>query len=218
VRLHGVVIEVGSDATAAHRREIYAERYERGEARCVRLRVEPEDVVLEVGAGVGFISALCALRTGSERVTAVEANPELLPRIRATWAANGVEPELVHGVLASEAGEAELFVAREFVSSSLTAPAAAKPRAPVRVPRLAVKELMARVRPTCLVVDIEGGEAELLGAIEWGGVRNLILELHPHVIGEAAASDLVALLAARGLREDRPVTTTRTTWCAPESA
>jgi FkbM family methyltransferase len=209
VRLHGVVLEVGADATPALRRALYAERYERGEARCVRLRLAPDDVVLEVGAGAGFLSTLCALRVGSERVTAVEANPALLPRIRATYVANGVAPALVHGVLARESGEAALFVAPEFVSSSLRDPGASAPRAPVRVAQLAVNGLLGRVAPTCLVIDIEGGEAELLPAIDWSGVSKLILELHPHVIGEGKTRELLALLAAQGFREERAISSTR---------
>jgi len=216
VRLHGVWLEVGTDVTPALRRALYAERYERGEARCVRLRLAADDVVLEVGAGVGFLSTLCALRVGSARVTSLEANPALLPRIRATHAANGVAPALVHGVLAHEAGEAELFVARELVSSSLRDPGGAVQR--VRVPQLAVNELLGRLAPTCLVIDIEGGEAELLPAIEWRGVRKLILELHPHVIGEAKTRELLALLEARGLREERAISSTRKKFFARAAA
>ncbi|MBM4385175.1 MAG: FkbM family methyltransferase [Deltaproteobacteria bacterium] len=207
MRLHGVWLEVPADASAAHRREVYAERYERGEARCVLLRLDADDVVMEVGAGVGFVSTLCALRVGSERVTCYEANPALLPRIRETFAANGVSPALVHGVLAREAGEAELFVEREFVSSSLRE-RSGEARA-VRVPRLAVNEELRRVRPTCLVIDIEGGESELLPAIDWTGVRKLVLEVHPHVIGEARVRELIALIEAEGFREERGVSSTR---------
>ncbi|HEY8119848.1 MAG TPA: FkbM family methyltransferase [Myxococcota bacterium] len=216
VRLHGVVLDLGADATPALRRALYAERYERGEARCVSLRLAPDDVVLEIGAGAGFLSTLCALRIGAERVTAVEANPALLPRIRATHAANGVAPEVVHGVLGRKRGEAELFVTREFVSSSL----AGRPNAePVRVPRIAVAELLRRVAPSFLIVDIEGGEAELLPEIDWTGVRKLLLELHPHVIGEARVSELLRLLAARGFREERAISSTRKKFFArdPES-
>jgi len=209
VRLHGVWLEIDSGASAAHRRALYAERYERGEARCLLLRLAPDDVVLEVGAGIGFLSALCARRVGSARVTAVEANPALLPRIRATWAANRVAPTLVHGVLAREAGQAGLHVAREFVESSLLARGAADAHDVVRVPQLAVNELMARVAPTCLVVDIEGGESELLPAIDWRGVRKLVLELHPHVIGETRTRELIALLAQHGFREERWISSTR---------
>jgi FkbM family methyltransferase len=207
VRLRGVLIELDADETPALRRALYAERYERGEARCVARRVAPDDVVLEVGAGIGFLSTLCALRVGGARVTAVEANPALLPRIRATWAANGVAPTLVHGVLARTAGEAELFVAPELVSSSLAPGGEA--RASVRVPQLAVNELLRRVAPTCLVIDVEGAEAELLPAIDWRGVRKLILELHPHRIGAERTRELLALLAAQGFREERAISSTR---------
>jgi FkbM family methyltransferase len=209
VRLHGVELALGSDATPALRRALYAERYERGEARCVLLRLAPDDVVLEVGAGAGFLSTLCALRVGSGRVTAVEANPALLPRIRATWAANDVAPRLVHGVLAREAGEAQLFVSPEFVSSSLHAGDGSDAAAAVRVPQLAVNALLREVAPTFLVVDIEGAEAELLPAIDWRGVRKLALELHPQRIGEAKSRQLLALLAAEGFREHRGISSTR---------
>jgi FkbM family methyltransferase len=186
----------------------------------------PDDVVLEIGAGIGFISALCAKRVGSERVTAVEANPALLPRIRATWARNGVAPTLVFGVLAREGGEAELWVADEFVASAAQAPRAASAQAgaaaraenSVRVPQLAVGELMARVRPSCLVIDIEGGEAELLPAIDWRGVRKLVLEVHPHRIGGPRVRELIELLAAQGLHEERGISSTRKKYFARASA
>jgi FkbM family methyltransferase len=207
VRLHGVWLELGDDATPAFRRALYAERYERGEARCVSLRLAADDVVMEIGAGAGFLGTLCALRVGSARVTCYEANPALLARIRATHAANGVAPALVHGVLAREAGEAELHVAAELESSSLHPRGASTQR--VRVPQLAVAAELRRVRPTCLVIDIEGGESELLPAIDFSGVRKLILELHPHVIGEQRTRELLELLAVQDFREDRAVSSTR---------
>jgi FkbM family methyltransferase len=207
VRLHGVVLELRGGDTPALRRALYSERYERGEARCVLLRLAPDDVVLEIGAGLGFLSTLCALRVGSENVTAYEANPALIPRIRATYAANGVAPQLVNAVLARKAGEADLYVEGEVASSSLLRRSDSATR--VRVPQHAVGDVIARVNPSCLVVDIEGGEALLLPALDLRGVRKLILELHPDRIGETRAAMLVTWLTAQGLREDRAISSTR---------
>jgi FkbM family methyltransferase len=216
VRLHGVWLEVAADASAVHRREVYAERYERGEARCVLLGLAPDDVVMEIGAGIGFVSTLCARRVGSSRVTCYEANPELLPRIRETFAANGVAPDLVNAVLAREAGEAELFVEGEFVASSVRE--RSRDARAVRVPQRAVNEELRRVRPSCLVIGIEGGESELLPMIDWTGVYKLVLEVHPHVIGEARARELIALLAAQRFREERRVSSTRKKFFARATA
>lgn len=207
VRLHGVELALGERPTEKLRCALYRERYERGEARAVLLGLERDDVVLEIGCGAGFIATLCARRVGSERVTCYEANPALLPRIRATFAANGVSPTLVNAALGRDAGEVRLFVEREFVSSSLT------PRGPdaepVRVRMLPINEELRRIRPTCLVVDVEGGESELLPAIDWRGIRKLAIDLHPDVIGEARARELVALLAAQGFRERRCLSSRR---------
>jgi hypothetical protein len=49
-------------------------------------------------------------------------------------------------------------------------------------------------------------------------VRKLVLELHPHRIGEARARELLALLASLGFREDRAISTTRKKFFARDRA
>jgi len=61
--------------TAGIGKEIYFGDYERKEATIVSQRLTADDVVLEIGAGIGFLSAYCAKRIGSERVFAYDANP-----------------------------------------------------------------------------------------------------------------------------------------------
>ena len=51
-------------------------RYELQEARALAEFVKPEDVVMDIGAGVGFVSILAARIVGGPNVIAVEANPE----------------------------------------------------------------------------------------------------------------------------------------------
>ena len=69
---------------------IYEEDYEEDEAKCVLAKIQPHDIVLEFGAGLGYLSTLCSKRIGSERVFAYEANPELIPLIEKTYRNNGV--------------------------------------------------------------------------------------------------------------------------------
>ncbi len=54
-----------------------------------------------------------------------------------------------------------------------------------------------------VMVGMEGAEEEILPVADLEGVRALILELHPHIIGAAKVSALVKDLEARGfsLRE-----------------
>ena len=82
VRLRGVTFELDASTSPTLRRLLYSERYERSESRCAAVALAPDDVVLEVGAGLGYLSTICALRLGSERVHTYEADPALIPRIR----------------------------------------------------------------------------------------------------------------------------------------
>src|SRR2546425_11253511 len=63
-------------------------RYEQDEFRLIEQVLSPGDVVLEVGAGLGLVSAYCAKRLGSSRVFAYEANPDLEACIRETYSLN----------------------------------------------------------------------------------------------------------------------------------
>jgi FkbM family methyltransferase len=208
VRLHGVTlpVELGDPDTA---RLLWSERYERGEARCLVAHLEAHDRVLEVGAGMGYLSTLCALRVGAAAVTAFEANPEQIPKIRRTYATNGVEPTLVHGLLAEGSGTSEFFLEERFVSSS-TVRRSEHGRA-IQVPRYDVNQEIARLRPTLLVMDIEGGEAELVPLVRWdeASIRKIVIELHPAVLGAAGTRAVIERLQAAGFREDRRVGSTR---------
>jgi hypothetical protein len=55
--------------------------YEADEANAAERCVREGFRVLELGAGIGYVTAICARRTAPENVLAVEANPALIPVI-----------------------------------------------------------------------------------------------------------------------------------------
>jgi len=63
--------------------------YEALEAQAAAMRVRPRHRVLELGSGIGYIASVCARIAGPENVTTVEANPAMLPVIRANLERNG---------------------------------------------------------------------------------------------------------------------------------
>ena len=204
--IRGVRLELGPHVTPELRRVIYRERYERREAICLGRILEPSDTFVEIGAGMGFLSALAALRIGSDRVTAYEANPRMLEVIRRTWQLNGVEAHLIHGALGDGDGAVTFHVEDAFVSSSVhrrstTAVA-------VEVPQLDVTREMARIRPTVVSMDIEGAERELVRLLPWDGVDRLVIDLHPRVIGRAGVAEVLTALDDAGFSENRRLSST----------
>lgn len=201
MRHFGVWLERGVLGSQAKWERVLQGRYERGEARCLLVGLEPGDVVLEIGAGVGFTSALAAGVVGSQNVFCYEANPELVERIRRTHALNGVSPAVANVVLGSGVGEVDFFVREDFSKSSLEAgPDVLRT---VRVPQLDVNAEIRRTGATCLVLDVEGAEEELVRAIDWTPLRKAVIELHPHVLGAQRTAAIVRELEQQGLRTVR---------------
>src|SRR6266581_6595732 len=94
VTVAGVQIRVGRHMSPRVERTVSRGRYEQDELRLIGHVLSPDDVVLEVGAGLGLVSAYCAKRLGSSRVFAYEANPDLEACIRETFSLNEVQPTL----------------------------------------------------------------------------------------------------------------------------
>jgi len=182
------------------RRDIYFGDYERKELDLIERRLAPGDTVMEIGAGIGFLSAYCARIVGGERVHAYEANPALLPIIEEVHRRNRVRPRVVHALLGRGEGEREFFVEPDFWASSLVR---RSPQArAVRIRQLDLDSELRRVAPTFLIVDVEGGEFDLLREADLGGVSKLCMEVHPDVLGNARLSELFAALVASGLALD----------------
>jgi FkbM family methyltransferase len=207
IRLHGVVLALDESTPESVRQLLYSERYERGEVRGILASLEPHDRVLEMGAGIGYVSTLCARRIGSDRVVSVEANPELLPVIRRTYLLNGVAPLLLHGLMGGGGGTATFHAEDHFPSSSQQQRSTTA--LPVDVPRLDAARTLDELRPTFVVMDIEGGEAELVPLLDWRGVRKLALEIHPDLLGPADTAGTLEHLERLGFREVGHLSSTR---------
>ena len=182
------------------RKTIYFGRYEVDEAKMIEKKLSADDIVLEIGAGIGYLSALCAKRIGSDRVFAFEANALLERVIRRTYALNEVQPELTIAALGAQPGTMSFFLERNFWSSSLIRRSPGARSIDVEV-RDAGAEL-SRIRPTFVLCDIEGGEAQLIPALDFAGVRKLSVEFHPHVVGSAALNPVLRAILDAGFSCD----------------
>ena len=181
-------------------RDIYFGDYERKELDVIERRLEPGDTVMEVGAGIGFLSAYCARVLGDDRVFAYEANPALLELVGVVHARNKVRPRVTQALLGEGDGERDFFVEPDYWASSLVR---RSPKATcVRIRQIDFNSELRRVAPSFLIVDVEGGEYELLRNADLSAVAKLCLEVHPDVLGNARVSEVFAHLIAAGLALD----------------
>lgn len=182
---------------------LHKDAYELKESEAVLSQIKPDDRVIELGAGMGYMSTLMAKALKVSEIHAFEANPAMIPYIRSVHEANGVTGVTLHNALLGDtAGEVTFYVRGDFVASSMEdnlgdrhGGVIARETVPVRP----VAEVFAEIKPTALVCDIEGAELHLLPLMDLSGLRLVVLELHPQVFGQAGTEAVFRLMSDAGL-------------------
>jgi FkbM family methyltransferase len=185
---------------------IRSEEYEAEESQLLKRVLEPHDRILELGSGLGYISAICAKSALVDHVATVEGNPLLKPYIEEFHRVNGVADRITRlsGIAVPRPTVPELtfYQRANFWASSLDGEKWKFVKA-IQVSTMDLNALIAQHRPTMLVIDIEGGEAEVFDGIELDGVSKIMMELHQEVIGRAGVKNMFDRLGERGFHYDQ---------------
>jgi len=176
--------------------DIYFGSYESGEAELVSATIDADDIVMEVGAGIGFLSVLTSRIVGGDHVFAYEANPRLMEIIRDVHDLNQVRPTVRNVLLGEGDSERTFWVTPDFWASSLIQ--GHEDATPVQVTQIDLNDEIQRVKPSFLVLDIEGGEYEFLRHARLDPVRKIVMEVHPQVLGHAKVTEILGWLFAAG--------------------
>ncbi|WP_424135877.1 hypothetical protein [Roseomonas chloroacetimidivorans] len=170
--------------------------YEMPERRLLH-HLPPDSTLLDMGGCLGVVSCLANRRLRDpRRHVVVEANPALLPTLRANRDRNGAQFTIRHGIIGGDG--------RFWPGGNIVAGSAYRPRgAPISVPVLDPDAIEAEhdLRFDAYVMDIEGGEIEFIAtqAARLARARFVLLEFHPAFTGQAACDAARAGLAAAGL-------------------
>ncbi|MEX0408683.1 FkbM family methyltransferase [Aquibium sp. LZ166] len=201
--VHGIQLpidaaEVSSEIWSA----LTTGQYEANEARRVRRAIQPNDRVLELGAGLGVITSIIASIEGV-RVWSFEADPRtarLAQRVIDLNCSDNVT--LTNGILAAGSPtKVEFFQRSDFWMSSRFAEQGPYEQV-IQVPSSDIDTFLQAHGINVLVMDIEGSELELVQHAKLAGVERIFLELHDHLYGLAGVQAIGDALARKGLIYD----------------
>ena len=189
--------------TPAIREAMATGRFEAEEAAQIPAIVRPGDRVLEIGAGIGFISTLLSRQRRVAKVIAVEANPQLMGYMERLHRMNRVRKvQRVNAVLTNGPQErATFYLRRDFWMGSLM-PGPNPHLGTVEVATTNLDALLRAEAIDLIVCDVEGAEAVLFEDADLSGVDRMFVELHDHVTGLSGVARLFAALARQGFVYD----------------
>jgi FkbM family methyltransferase len=189
--------------TSSIRAAILSGRFETEEAASVDRIVRDGDRVLEIGAGLGFMSTLLARRPEVARVVAVEANPDLIGYMAQLHADNGIAGvRRINAVLTNQDGPPATFFLREDFWMGSLMPGPNPYRDTVQVPTRNLDGLLREEAISLVVCDIEGAECFVFEGADLSGVDRILVELHDHVTGLKGVASLFRELGEQGFAYD----------------
>jgi len=198
---YGVKVNLNHPSISKNlKRSFYNKSYEKDEISILSEFLKPDDIVMEIGAGIGFLSAFCAQRVGNEKVFAYEANPMMIEKINETYSLNNVFPTVSNILLTEKSGEIDFYLEKDFWSSSVVKRSEGADK--IKVKTRDINLDIIDINPSLLIVDIEGGEMQLVPIIDFHNIKKVIIEVHPHVIGQREVSKVIALMIDKGFNLD----------------
>ena len=173
--------------------------YESDEADELHHLIQEGEVILEIGAGLGFIGTLAARDPRTSQIHSYEANPHLIPVIRKTHELNGVDVNIHNEVLGDRGGFVDFNIHKDFWASSLGGTGGEA----IQVKKVSFQDVLKKYCPSMMIIDIEGGEKDLFNGIDLTGVKKIMLELHQNFIGRSGIKHVFDTLSYNGFHYDQ---------------
>ena len=201
VTVDGIRMRIDERMTPFQVHKLISGRHTREERSLILHRLLPDDTVMELGGGIGMLAIACARKIGGDRVHSYEANPFLESLIRDNYALNAVQPNLKLCMLGRERGYCTFHIAPHFSRSSIFK--ADRDSIPHEVSVEPLNEEIARIKPTVLIFDVQGAEAELLEFADLSAIRLLLVEMHPDMLSVGSVNLLRRRLRDSGFEETK---------------
>ncbi len=190
-------------------RALLRRHYEKNERQLLKTLLEPNDRVLELGSALGVIALAASQRLPASNVFCYDANPDMVAEARQNFATNNAEITASNTVLLPErtksANTITFYKTPYFLSSSLLPHR--DDMQPVEIATATLEDAIAKHQATCLIIDIEGGEFDLLAAADLSGIEKLSLELHLSLGDDDKCAALISNLVNQGLHPDAELIT-----------
>ena len=196
VKINGVRVISDKSRVPPYLRDLmFREAYEDTERNILLKMLKPGVRVLEIGTGIGFIALLAAKICGEKNVWTFEANPRVESLIRDNFHLNGNSPRLTMRAITIDGRDLSFNAAENIISSSAFDRDGASES--ITVKSEVFRDVLDNHNPDVLIMDVEGGEYELLMQSQHLP-NDILVELHPHIIGQEKVDEIVAYLDGIG--------------------
>lgn len=180
-------------------KQLLEDDYEDPELMAAEGLIRKDDRVLELGTGLGIVSALISRMAPGIAIHSFEGNPSLLPHITQLHQCNGINSVRVTNAILEphpSSNVRNFHIHKYFSEGSIYKSKLSN--SIIEVPVVDIDILMRDFMPTILICDIEGAEELVIPDCDLSTLRGIVLELHPNLVSQAGVNRIYdALSSAR---------------------
>ena len=147
-------------------------QYETGESNLISRYLTTDDVVLELGSCIGYISILTSKILGHKKHVVLEINKRLLSVIENNKRLNKAIFTLIHGAIS----QSPVFF--KISKKMTTSKASNTGRDAVPIFQISQLEELMTISFNTLICDIEGGEYQLFREEDLSAIKKIFIEWH----------------------------------------
>ena len=158
--------------------------YEAAERLMAKKYLSQDDIVLELGACIGVVSCVTNAKLNfSNHHVVVEPNPRMIELLAKNKELNKAN-FLIEQCVISKEEEIKFFLYDDYMSSSLIQRSNRKGQEEITVKGMSIEQvsLKTNLKFNTLIMDIEGGELDIIKHSDLDSFHKLIIEYHPKVL------------------------------------
>ena len=184
------------------RKKLRLGRYDQGFLAAALEVVRPGDTVLELGSGLGFVTGMIAKQRDVAMIHGYDGNAAVVRYAEAMLATNGIQNvQLTNAVLGPRKSTVP-FLLQSYAPLSSLLPFDGRESTSVTVDMINAKGAVKDIKPTVILCNIEGGEADVFKGVPLPTVRHTLIKLNPDRIGSAGIARVFEAMAVANLVYD----------------
>lgn len=162
--------------------------------------INSEDVIVELGAGIGIAAARINKTVKPKKHICFEANSRIIPYLKNLFQLNEMNV-IVENIALGDDTKIKFYALDDYILSSFTKPKNRNDFTEIDVTSMSCQKIIDDFVPSAIFCDIEGAELDYLDASHFKSVKTIVIELHPNIYGSAGIQTIYERLERHGFKK-----------------
>ena len=149
-----------------------------------------DDIIIELGSGLGITSSVLFNTLNPKRFICFEANQKAKNYAENLFKINNLNIE-IHNLGLGSGKQKTIYLCDDYLLSSFVKPEKKQKFSLKKLNTVKINDIIKKFKPTAILCDIEGAEKDYFNPEHLFGVNKVVIELHPSIYGKNSQEKII---------------------------